>query len=466
MAFLESGETAIAWSAPGWTTLVAVQPGTYYAKLGGERIAYQTLGEGPPDLLLATGSFSNPDIEWEDPTFVRISMRLASFCRLIKFDRRGTGLSDPVPLQALPPWESYVEEAVAVMDHVGSEVATVMAVFDAGPMGLVFAATKPERTSGLILANTSARYLYAPDYPFGSPREVADQMIAVMSDLWGTETMAQMIAPSRASDERFRRWHARLQRAMTSPGALQAYMSALYDIDARPVLPAIHVPTLIVHRKDLALVPVDHGRYLAEHIEGARLVELEGADAALIYEGGDLFADLIEEFMTGERRGGRADRVLATVMFSDIVGSTELAGQLGDERWREVLDAHDDVAVRCVERFGGQLVKMTGDGIMATFDGPGRGIQCGVALRDDLRGIGTEVRVGVHTGEVELRRGDIGGLTVHIAARVMAQAEAGEVLVSGTVKDLVSGSDFAFQDRGARALKGIAGEWALFAVAR
>jgi len=441
-----------------------VQRETHYARLGNERIAYQTLGHGPPDLLLATGSFSNPDIEWEDPTFARLSMRLASFCRLIKFDRRGTGMSDPVPLQALPPWESYVEEAVAVMDHARSEVATVMAVYDAGPMGLLFAATKPERTAGLILANTYARFIYAPDYPFGPPREVADQLIENMGELWGTEAMVWMIVPSRAHDERFRRWHARLQRAMTSPGALQVYLRALYDIDARPVLPIIHTPTLVVHRKELASVPVEHGRYLAEHIEGARLVELEGADAALIYEGGDLFADLVEEFMTGERRGGRADRVLATVLFSDIVRSTELAGELGDERWREVLDAHDEVARGSVERFGGQLIKMTGDGIMAMFDGPGRAIRCGVALREDLRAIGTEVRIGLHTGEIELRRDDIGGMTVHIAARVMAEAGPGEVLVSGTARDLVSGSDIVLEDRGAHHLKGIAGEWPLFAV--
>jgi class 3 adenylate cyclase len=443
-----------------------VQPETHYARLGNERIAYQTLGEGPPDLLLATGSFSNPDIEWEDPTFARISMRLASFCRLIKFDRRGTGMSDPVPsLQALPPWESYVEEALAVMDHAGSKVATVMAVYDAGPMGLLFAATKPERTAGLILANTYARFVFAPDYPFGPPREVADQLIENMGELWGTEAMVWMIAPSRAEDERFRRWHARLQRAMTSPGALQVYLRALYDIDARPVLPAIHTPTLVVHRNDLASVSIEHGRYLADHIEGARLVELEGTDAALIYQGGDLFADLVEEFMTGERRGGRADRVLATVLFSDIVGSTQLAGELGDERWRKILDAHDEVARASVGRFGGQLIKMTGDGVLATFDGPGRAILCGIALREDLRKIGAEIRVGLHTGEIELRRDDVGGMTVHIAARVMAEAGPGEVLVSGTVRDLLSGSDIALEDRGAHHLKGIAGVWPLFAAA-
>jgi class 3 adenylate cyclase len=443
-----------------------VQPETRYARLGDERIAYQTLGEGPPDLLLTTGSFSNPDIEWEDPTFVRLSMRLASFCRMIKFDRRGIGMSDPVSLHALPPWESYAEEAVAVMDHAGSKVATVMAVYDAGPIGLLFAATKPERTAGLILANTYARFVYAPDYPFGPPREVADQLIENMGELWGTEAMVWMIAPSRAADERFRRWHARLQRAMTSPGALQVYLRALYDIDARPVLSAIHTPTLVVHRKELPSVSVEHGRYLAEHIEGARLVELDGRDAALIYEGGDLFADLVEEFMTGERRGGRADRVLATVLFTDIVGSTELAGRLGDERWRRILDAHDEVARACVGRFSGQLVKMTGDGIMATFDGPGRAIGCGSALRADLRAIGIEIRVGLHTGEIELRRDDIGGITVHIAARVMGEAAPGEVLVSGTVRDLLSGSDIDLEDRGAHRLKGVAGEWPLFAVAR
>ena len=442
-----------------------MRPESHYARLGEERIAYQTLGSGPPDLLLAAGSFSNPDIEWEDPTFVRVSARLASFCRMIRFDRRGTGMSDPVPMHALPPWESYVEEAVAVMDHAGSRVATVMAIFDAGPMGMLFAATKPERTAGLILANTTARILHAADYPLGILPEVADQLIEQIGEMWGTEELVWLLVPSRAGDERFRRWHARLQRGMTSPGVLKAYLRALYDVDARPVLPSIHVPTLILHRKELAMLPVEHGRYLASHIEGARLVELEGSDPALIHESGDLFADLVEEFVTGERRGGRADRVLATVLFTDVVGSTALAARLGDARWREVLDAHDDVARRSVERFGGQLVKMTGDGIMATFDGPGRGIRCALSLRDDLLDVGTEIRAGLHTGEIEFRHDDIGGLTVHIAARVMAAAGPGEVLVSSAVRDLVTGSDIALADRGVRRLKGVDGEWPLFAAA-
>lgn len=442
-----------------------MQPETHYARLGSERIAYQVLGKGPPDLVMTTGSFSNSDIEWEDPTMARLFMRVASFCRLIRFDRRGTGSSDPVPIHALPPWESYVEELIAVMEAVGSDVATVMAIFDAGPMGTVFAATKPERTEGLILANTSARALFADDYLFGTPRAVADQLVEQIGEMWGTEAMVRMAVPSRAEDERYRRWHAKLQRTMASPGAVQAYFRALYDVDTRSILSSIHVPTLVLHRKELALVPIDHGRYLAEHIPGARLVELEGADISLVHEGGDLIVDLVEEFITGERRGGRADRVLATVLFTDIVGSTELASQLGDLRWRQLLDAHDERARRSVERFDGRLIKMTGDGIMATFEGPGRGIQCAIALREDLRGLGTDIRVGIHVGEIELRHEDIGGLTVHIAARVMAEAGPGEILVSGTAKNLVSGSEIALEDRGVHALKGVGGEWALFAVA-
>jgi class 3 adenylate cyclase len=441
-----------------------VQPETLYARLEGERIAYQVLGEGPSDLVMTTGSFGNSDIEWEDPTFTRLLMRLASFCRVIRFDRRGTGASDPVPIHALPPWESYVEELVVVMDAVASERATVMAVYDAGPMGMLFAATKPERTAGLILANTSARALFADDYGFGMPRDVADQLIDRMTEIWGTEALVWVVVPSRAADDRYRRWHARLQRAMASPGAFQAYFRALCDVDTRAVLPSISVPTLVLHRKNIAMVPIEHGRYLAEHIPRATLVELEGADVSLVHEGGDLVVDLIEEFITGQRRGGRADRVLATVLFTDIVGSTLLASRLGDSKWREMLDAHDRLARDCVERSEGRLVKLTGDGIMAIFDGPGRGIQCAGAFREGLRAIGTEVRIGLHTGEIELRQEDIGGLTVHVAARVMAEAEPGEVLVSESVRDLVAGSDVALEDKGMRELKGVEGKWRLFAV--
>ena len=439
-------------------------PQTRYARLRSERIAYQVLGEGPRDLVLTTGSFSNGEIEWEDPTTARLLMRLASFARVIRFDRRGTGTSDPVPIQALPPWESYVEELVAVMDAVGSEVATVMAVFDAGPLGMVFAATKPERTAGLILANTAARFLWADDHPFGMPREVADQLIEQVTELWGTEALVWIAVPSRATDERYRRWHARLQRAMASPSAVQAYLRALFDMDAREVLGSIHVPTLVLHRKELALVPLEHGHHLAQHIPDAHLVELEGTDLSLVHQGGDELVGRIEEFMTGERRGGRADRVLATVLFTDIVGSTKLASSLGDRRWREQLEAHDAVSRARVDRLGGRLVKLTGDGIMATFDGPGRAIQCAVELRGALQAIGTPLRIGLHTGEIELRHDDIGGLTVHIAARVMGEAGAGEVLISRAVRDLLSGSDIVLEDRGVHLLKGVDGDWPLFAV--
>jgi class 3 adenylate cyclase len=357
-----------------------------------------------------------------------------------------------------------VEDLVAVMDAVGSEAATVMAVFDAGPLGMVFAATKPERTAGLILANTGARFLWAADHPFGMPREVADQLIEQVTELWGTEALVWIAVPSRAADERYRRWHARLQRSMASPGAVQAYLRALFGMDARAVLGSIHVPTLVLHRKELALVPLDQGRYLAQHIPDATLVELDGADLSLVHQGGDELVGRIEEFMTGERRGGRTDRVLATVLFSDIVGSTTLASRLGDQRWRERLEAHDELSGRSVERSGGRLVKMTGDGIMATFDGPGRAVQCAVELRDALRGIGIPVRIGLHTGEIELRHDDIGGLTVHIAARVMGEAGAGEVLISASVRDLLSGSDIVLEDRGIHMLKGVDGRWPLFAV--
>jgi class 3 adenylate cyclase len=273
-----------------------------------------------------------------------------------------------------------------------------------------------------------------------------------------------MVAPSRADDPRFRRWFAKLLRSAATPRTVQARFHSLLEGDLRALLPLIQAPTLILHRPDFQLIPIEHGRYLAEHITGAKLVELPGTDGTLIWETPELALDLIEEFLTGVRRTAEPTRMLATVLFTDIVGSTQQASRLGDRRWRELLNVHDDLARRLVEEFGGQLVKTTGDGILATFDGPGRGIGCAAAVKDELGGIGLHVRAGLHTGEVERRDGDVGGIAVHIAARVMAAAEAGEILTSRTVRDLVVGSDVVLQDRGSQPLKGVEGNWQLFAV--
>jgi class 3 adenylate cyclase len=440
---------------------------TRFARLGRDRIAYQTLGEGPLVLVNAPGSFSHAEVVFEDPAAMLYYRRLASFAKVIHFDRRGTGGSDPAPSDARPPWERYAQELTAVLDAAGAQQAAILAMFDVGPMAIWFAVTSPQRVAALILANTSARHLAADDYPIGIPPTVAEALRAAMEESWGTEELVRLLVPSRADDERFCRWYAKLQRATASPQTVQAFLHASYSVDARPLLPQVKAPTLVLHRREFGLVPIEHARYLAEHIGGARLVELPGADGPLVWETPELALDALQEFLTGTRGAAAPDRLLATVLFTDIVGSTQQAERLGDRRWRELLELHDQAARRWVEAFGGRLVKTTGDGILATFDSPARAIRCAAALVEDLGGLGIQLRAGLHTGEIELRNGDggdIGGIAVHIAARVMAAAAPGEILVSRTVYDLVSGSGIRLRDRGTHRLKGVQGQWQLLAV--
>jgi class 3 adenylate cyclase/pimeloyl-ACP methyl ester carboxylesterase len=441
-----------------------MQPETQYARLGPDRIAYQVLGDGPPDLVLAPGSFGHVDIVWEDPGFALFCRMLASFSRLILFDRRGAGASDPLPPNPLPLWESQAEELTAVLDEIGSQQTALLADTDAGPAALFFAATNPARTSALILGHTTAKYVRSDNYPFGVPSEAAEAFVAQLDQIWGTEAMAAMLIPSRAGDQRFCRWFAKLQRTAVNPRAAQAFIRVVLEVDVRPVLPLIQAPTLILWRPDTPILPIEHGHYLAEHIPTAKLVELPGTDVPLYWQTPELALDHIEEFITGVRRTADPRRVLATVLFTDIVGSTEQASRLRDRRWRELLNVHDELARQTVEEFGGQLVKTTGDGVLATFDGPGRAIRCAAALSDELAGIGIQLRAGLHTGEVEQRDGDVGGIAVHIAARVMAAAGPGEILISRTVRDLVVGSDITLNDRGPQPLKGVEGTWQLFAL--
>jgi class 3 adenylate cyclase len=441
-----------------------VQPETRYAWLGQDRIAYQVFGQGPPDLVMAINV--TVDVVWEDPGAALWLRTLASFSRVIFFDRRGSGASDPLPPDPLPPWESYAEELDAVMDAVGSQRAAFLADLVDGPTALLFAGTRPERTSALILVHTTAKYVASDDYPIGVPIEVAEALLAQMDQLWGTDAIAAIWVPSRAGDERFRRWFAKVQRAGGSPRGALASLRAVLELDVRPILPLIQAPTLVLHRRDFQVIPIEHGRYLAEHIPGAKLVELPGADLTFVWDTPELALDLIEEFLTGVHRIPEPKRVLATVLFTDIVGSTERARELGDRRWRRLLDVHDELAHRVVEEWGGRLVKTTGDGLLATFDGPGRGIRCAAALRDELRRIGLQIRAGLHTGEVELRDHDVGGIAVHIAARVMALAGPGEILTSRTIRDLVAGSGISVDDRGLHALKGLDETWQLFAITR
>ena len=440
---------------------------TGFARLENDRIAYEVVGDGSVDLVLSSGSFGAFDTDWEDPMSELFLRRLASFARLIRFDRRGTGGSDPLPLDALPPWESFVEELDTVMREVGSRRAAIMATYDAGPMGLLFASTRPERTAALILVNTSSKYVRSDDYPAGVPPEAAEELSNTLAERWGSDQHVVLQVPSRADDPRFRAWYAKKTRMIAGPAAAEAYFRNMFHADARALLPAIHVPTLVLHRTDYRFMPVEHGRYLAQHIAGASLVEIPGSDGPLYWEHADAAIDAVQRFLMGvipTTPSTRTDRVLATVLYTDIVDSTGMLERMGDAGWREMLDMHDEIAGRLVSANGGRLIKTTGDGVLATFDGPGRAIRSASAFAQQLSALGLVIRTGIHTGEMELRGDDVGGIAVHLAARIMAEGEAGEIWVSRTVKDLVVGSDLAFDDRGTHRLKGIEGEWQLFAV--
>jgi len=437
---------------------------TGYARLGSQRVAYEVVGSGPVDLVLTAGSFGAFDTDWEDPAAELFFRRLASFSRLIRFDRRGTGASDPLTLDALPPWESFVEELTCVMDDVGSKRAAIMTAYDAGPMGMLFAATKPELTVALILVNTSARFVEGEGYPIGVPRKAVEQMAETMVDRWGTEEHVVLQVPSRADDPRFRRWYAKKTRSIAGPAAVAAFFTANSLADARSLLPAIHRPTLVLHRAGYHWVPIAQGRYIADHIAGAKFVELPGSDGPLYWEHAEDSLEAVEEFLTGIAPPPPPTRALATVLYTDIVDSTLLLERMGDSRWRSVLDVHDTMAADMVGANGGRYVKSTGDGVLATFDGPGRSIRFAQTFRDQLRSLDVSIRTGIHTGEIEIRGNDIGGMAAHLAARIMGEAGSGEILVSRTVKDLTVGSDLMFTDRGVHHLKGIDGEWQLLAV--
>jgi pimeloyl-ACP methyl ester carboxylesterase len=400
-----------------------MEPTSGYAQLGEDRIAYQVVGDGPVDIVLTTGWFSAVDVEWEDPGHRLFFQQMADFARVIRFDRRGSGASDPIPLDSLPPWEAFADEIEAVMDAVGSQEAAIVAAASAAPAGMLFSATRPERTKALILYQPTVRYLEDEGYP-GLPVEMRDEYQAGIRESWGTGANADLLFPSRAGNERFRNYLGKLQRSISSPRAIIGYMEAEVDMDARSLLPAVQVPTLVIHRTESPLSPAPWGRYVADHIEGARLVELPGGDLAPYWDRPELTLDAIEEFILPLRREESADRQLATVLFTDIVGSTRKAEELGDRRWRAVLDLHDSLARERVETHSGHLIRSTGDGILATFEGPGRAIRGAIDLRDGLAQADLPIRTGIHAGEVELRAGGIDGLAVHLAARIMDSANA------------------------------------------
>ena len=436
---------------------------TRYAKSGQVSIAYQVVGEGALDLVLVPGWVSHVEAFWEEPSFARFLRRLSSFSRLIVMDRRGTGLS--VPAAQLPTLEERIDDVRAVMDAAGSERAALLGVSEGGPMCSLFAATHPERTAALVLYGTFATGLEKPDYPWGLTEEVVEAFLKEIDEGWGQGISARLFAPSLAQDERFvKRW-SRLERLAVSPGSARTLLQIAAYTDVRDILPSIRVPTLVLHRSEDAVIPVAAARYLAEHIPDAKYVELTGCDH--FFWVGDTDAPLgeIEEFLTGVRRGAESDRVLATVLFTDIVGSTVQAAKLGDSHWRSLLERYYDISRREVEYFGGREVNTTGDGHVATFDGPARAIHCARAVRDAIGNLGIRIRAGLHTGECELVGDQIGGIAVHIGARVASTADPDEILVSNTVKDLVIGSGLHFSDRGSHAHKGVPGEWRLFAAA-
>jgi pimeloyl-ACP methyl ester carboxylesterase len=441
-------------------------PKTQYAKSGRAHIAYQVLGDGPLDLVLVHGWISHLELLWEQPAAARSLRRLASFSRLILFDKRGTGLSDPVPIDQLPTLEQRMDDVRAVMDAAGSERAALMGNSEGGPMNLLFAATYPKRTVALILVASYARLAVASDYPWGTPTEVSDKLLDHIDKEWGTGVALGALAPSHKDDPQMLEWWARYQRQAASPGAAAALLRMAYDSDVRAALSAITAPTLILHRTQDRMMPRAHSRYLAQHIQGAKFVELPGQDHLFFVGEADAMLDEIQEFLTGRREPGEPDRILATVLFADIVASTERAAQLGDHRWHELLEGYYELARRELIRFRGREIDTAGDGFFAAFDGPARAVRCAEAITTGVRALGIEVRAGLHTGECEVIGEKIGGIAVHIGARVSALARPGEVLVSNTVKDLVAGSGLAFEERGAQTLKGVPGEWRLYAVTR
>jgi class 3 adenylate cyclase/esterase/lipase len=441
-----------------------VLPETRYATRGNTHIAYQVTGSGPIDLVLVSIWFSHLEARWEIPGFAHLLHRLGSFSRVLSFDKYGMGLSDPAPPGALPPLEEWMDDVRTVMDAVGVEQAAVFGAADGGMMAALFAASYPQRVSSLVLANSSARLSQRADYPIGIPSEVQEALIAMTEQSWGGPSLAVATNPSLAGDTDGQETWARFLRLAASPATAADVLRVIFQLDVRAALPAIQAPTLVLHRRDNVMVSAENGRYLAEHINGARFVELSGSDYGLGFGDVDGLVDEVEEFLTGTRVSPDPDRMLATVLFTDIVGSTEQAADLGDTRWKELLDLHDLVARRQLARYQGRLVNTTGDGLVATFDGPARAIRSALAIRDALRGLGIEIRAGLHTGEIEQRGADIGGLGVHIAARIMALADPGRVVVSRTVKDLVAGAGFAFTDAGSHALKGVLEPWQLFLI--
>jgi class 3 adenylate cyclase len=436
------------------------RPRTRYARNGEVHLAFQTVGEGALDLLLIDTWVHHVEAVWDFPDVARFLRRLGSFGRLIHFDRRGTGLSDPVPLDQLPDLETQVGDAVAVLRAAGSDGAAVVGLNDGTIVAVLLAAAHPELCRSLVLFTLTSAHTMAA----GMPLESIDQVIEmIQADVVADRSGVELLAPSRVGDERFDRQLARLQRFSVRPGAYGHYYRQTMEADVAGVLPRLRVPTLVLNRMGNRIVPVGQSRAAAAAIQGARFVELPGTDHLAFSQGIDALLDEVEEFLTGTRTGADPDRMLTTLLFTDIVSSTTLAARLGDRHWRDLLDQHHELGRGELARFGGREVATTGDGFFAAFDRPVAAVRCALAMVAAMGSLGLQVRAGVHTGEVEVREADLGGLAVHIAARVAALAGDGEVLVSSTVKDLLAGSGLGFDDRAEHELKGVPGTWRLFA---
>ena len=443
-------------------------PETRYAvTVDGVRLAYQVWGDGPRDLIVIRDASAPIDCLWEEPRIAHMLERFGGFCRNIWFDARGQGSSDALTLEGLPGMDAWLDDISAVMEATGSQSPVLCGLNDGGSPTALFSATYPQRVSALVLFNTYARFVRASDYPCGMPPEMFEPYLEAMVASWGTPlNLAAGLAPSMVDDKEWSAWMLRMQRLSASPSSVEAFMRAVSETNIHHVLPSIQAPTLVIHRRGNRHVRVEHGRYLAQHIPGALYRELEGEDHSFFAGDTDGLVDEVEEFLTGVRPARDTDRLLATVLFTDIVNSTQRASELGDRGWRTVLDAHDAVIRSQLVRHRGREIKTTGDGFLVTFDGPARAIRCAGAIRDLVRELGIDIRAGLHTGEIESRGDDISGIGVVIAQRVSALAGGGEILVSSTVRDLVAGSGLQFSDRGERELKGVPGSWRLLAVQR
>jgi class 3 adenylate cyclase len=440
-----------------------MRPRTRYAKSGDINIAYQVTGDGPIDLVRVPGWISNVDYDWEYPPQARLIERFSQFSRFIRFDKRGTGLSDREV--GYPTLEQRMEDVHAVMDAVGSQRAVLFGTSEGGNMCILFAATYPDRTAGLILHGCQARGEWAPDYPWAATKEEIQRQLATMDREWGGAFDLNEGAPSLANDPLAREWCAAYMRYAASPKAAVAMWKLGAEVDVRGILSSIRVPTLVLQKEHDRWIKQEEGRYLASNIPNAKFVLLPGTDHVIWGDGPDDLVREVEEFATGVRPVQPSERVLLTLLFTDIVGSTRLAAERGDQQWKDLLQKHDDVARNEFRRHGGTEVKSTGDGFLASFLGPTPAINCAAAIRDRMATINLPIRAGIHTGECSVRAGDLSGLAVHLASRLLDHAGRGEVIITRTVKDLLVGSEFRFDDRGQTALRDIPGPWQIFAVA-